>query len=127
MEVRDDEVRVVGEEVERRAREIDTGEAADEEGEQEAKRHQHRGREPDFPSPHRADPVEHLDPRRHRNEETHDREEGQEDRAGREHVVSPHAQGQRADGDGREDHALVAENGLTREDGDDLGDHAKDG
>src|SRR5699024_8520322 len=53
-------------------------------------------------------------------------EERQQDRAGGEHVVRPHRHGQQPDGQGGEDQACVAEERLTREDGEDLGDHAEE-
>ena len=56
-----------------------------------------------------------------------EREERQQDRAGGEHVVRPHRDGQRADADGGEDQALVTEHRLAGEDRDDLAHHPEEG
>ena len=77
--------------------------------------------------PHGADPVEELDAGRHGDEQAQEGEERQQHRAGGEHVVGPHTGGQGGDGHGGEDHALVAEDRLAREDREDLGHDAEEG
>ena len=66
--------------------------------------------------------LKNFTPGRHRDQERQQREERQQDRAGDEHVVGPHRDRQRADADGGEDQALVAEQRFTAEDRQDLGD-----
>ena len=120
VEVGHHEVGVVGGEVNRWRRQHDSRDATHEECEEEADAEQHGCRERELAVPHGADPVEELDAGRHGDEQAEEREEGQQDGAGGEHVVRPHAGGQRRDGHGGEDHALVAEDRLAGEDGEDL-------
>ncbi len=126
MEVRDDEVRVGDVEVERGRGEDDAGEAAEEEGDEEADGPQHRCLEGEGPLPHGPDPVEELHTRRHGDEEGHEREEGQQHAARHVHVVRPHRDGEPGDGDRGADEAHVAEDGLAREDREDLRDDAEE-
>src|SRR6266704_3361955 len=88
--------------------------AADDEHRDEADGEEHRRLELDRSTPHRRDPVEHLDPARHRDRERDDHErEARGDRdAGREHVVHPDAERQEPDCDGREGDRLVPEDRL---------------
>ena len=122
VEVGDHEVGVGDLPVQRRAGQQHTGQAAQQEGDQEAEGEQHRRLEGQLPLPHGADPVHELDAGRHRDQVGEEGEEGQQHRAGGEHVVRPHRQRQGADGEGREDHALVAEQRLAAEHRDDLAD-----
>ena len=126
VEVRDDEVSVGDVEVDRRRRQHDAGQATEEERDEEADREQHRGVEDELSSPHGADPVEELHARRDGDQIGQQGEERQQYGAGREHVVCPHRDGQRRDRDGREDQALVAEDGLTAVDRYDLRDDAEE-
>ena len=126
VEVRDDEVAVGQVEVERRAGQDDAGQAAEEEGDEEAHRPQHRGGHDDLAAPHRADPVEELHAGRHRDEHRHHREERQEHLSGDVHVVRPDARRQGRDGDRGEDEGLVAEDRLAREDRQHLADDAEE-
>ena len=87
--MRDDEIGVVGGEVDRGRGEHHPGQATHQEGEQETDREQHRSLERDLSSPHRPDPVEEFDPGRNGDEQRQKREERKEHRAGREHVVRP--------------------------------------
>ena len=122
VEVGDHEVGVLGAEVDRRRGEHDPADPAEGEYVDHPDRPDHRRREAQVAAPHRGDPVEDLDSGRDRDEQRGQREEGQVDRTGREHVVGPHAHRQRPDGDHREDHEPVAEEGLAREDRDHLAD-----
>ncbi len=80
-----------------------------------------------FPPHSRRQPIEDLDPRRHRD---HHRGEDEEriarwSHAHGEHVVRPYAQADKADADRCSHHRRITEDGLAREDGDDLVDEAR--
>src|SRR5882757_7524145 len=77
VEVRHHEVGVRHVEVDGRRRQQDAGQAAEQEGDQEADREQHRRLEGQLPLPHGADPVEELDPGRNGDQEGGEGEEGQ--------------------------------------------------
>ena len=90
---------------------------------------QQRRLELDRAAPQRGDPVEHLDAGRHGDEERAEHHE-HEDRLGdrrREHVVRPGQEAEERDRDGRRGDRLVAEDRLSREHRQDLGDDAEAG
>ena len=109
VEVGHDEVGVADMEVQRRRGQDDPGEPAEQERGQEPQGEQHGRLEGELPAPDRAGPVEELDPGRHRDEERQRAEEREQHHAGGEHVVGPHAGGQAADRQRREDQTLVTE------------------
>ena len=104
------------------ADEHDAGEAGDEELEEEADAEHHGHGEDDLAAPYGRQPVEDLDAGRHGDDHGGEDEEGVAGRthADGEHVVRPDAEADEADGDRRSDHGGIAEDGLAREDGDDL-------
>ena len=126
VEVRHHEVGVGDVEIQWRAGQHHPGQAARQEGHQEAKGEQHRRLEGEVPLPHGADPVEEFDAGGNRYQERHERKERQQNSSRDEHVVRPHRHRQCADGDGGVDQGGVAEHRLAGEHRDDLGDDAEE-
>ena len=124
VQVGDDPISVVDREVHRGRRRPDAVDPSDQEHRDEAEREQHGGFEAELPAPERGQPDEEQHARRDRDQLGRHAEERQLDGSGREHVMRPHAEGQRRDQQEREDHAPIAEDRLAREDRDDLGDDA---
>ena len=122
VDVRDDEVRVRGVDVDRHGGEVDPGEAADHEHRDEAEREQHRRLEVDPPLPKRREPGEDLDPGRdgdhHRRDHHRHAQPGRH--PGHEHVVRPDREAEHEDRHQRERHQPVAEDRLPRHHGDHL-------
>ena len=83
----------------------------------------------DRPAPQRRDPVEDLHARGHGDQEAREHEEGEHDgrHRRREHVVRPHEHAEERDARGGRGDRLVAEDGLAREHGQDLGEDAEGG
>ena len=122
MEMRHHEIGVMVLEVYRRHRQHQPGESTDGEHHNEPQREQHRRLEGHGTSPHRGNPVEHLDPCRHRNQHGRVHEEqlpGQRHTHGK-HVVSPDDERQERDRRCRIDHRAVAKQRLARKGGNDL-------
>ena len=120
VEVRDNEVTVGYVEVQRWCRQDDSGQASEQEGDHEAHRPQHGRVEGDGAPPHGADPVEELHARRDSDQHRHQGKERQIDRTRDVHVVRPHCETESSYCHGGEDQALIAEDGFTRKDRNDL-------
>ena len=127
VEVGHDEVRVRQLEVEAGRRQHHPRHATDHEDDQEPEREEQRRGEDQLATPQRSDPVEELHPGRDGDEHRRGAEERQEDVAGGEHVVGPHADRQRGDGQGGQHQAPVAEHRPPGEHGEDLGHDAEVG
>jgi len=126
VEVRDDEVAVGHVEVQRWCRQDDSGQASEQESDHETHRPQHGRVEGNGAPPHGADPVEELHARWDGDQHRHQCEERQIHRTSDIHVVRPHREAEGSDRHGGEDQALVAENGFTRENRDDLAGDAEE-
>ena len=126
VEVRNHEVGVGDVEVQRRAGQDDAGQAAEQEGGQEADRPEHGRGHGDVAAPHGADPVEELHPGRDGDQEGHEGEERQVHRTGSEHVMRPHRHRQSRDQQRRRHQADVAEHRLLAEHRQDFGDDAEE-
>ena len=129
VDVRDHEVGFVDLPVDRKDRQEDARDPADQEQGDEAHAEQQRRLEFDRPAPQRGDPVEHLHARRHRDQERAEHHE-HEDRLGYrrgEHVVRPREEAEERDRDGRGGDRLVAEDRLAREHRQDLRDEPEAG
>ncbi len=125
VEMGNDEVTIGLLEVDRGAGMHDAAEAADREFDEKAHSEQHRGGKPQAPAPYGRDPAKNLDAGRDRNEHRGYRERAVRHRshAGREHVMAPHAVGQKRNQDQRVRHHRIAEQGLAREHRDYFRDH----
>ena len=117
MEVSEHEVGVVHREIERRLTEHKSGDAARDEERDEADGKEHRHGEAYACAPERAQPVEGLDGRGHADGKRQHRERHGRARvhAADEHVMSPDEEAQEADGEHREDHRAIAEDGFAGE------------
>ena len=122
MEVRDHKIRVAQLPVEGRDGEHDAGEPGDQKLKQEADAEHHGRGEDDLAAPERGQPVEDLDARGHGDHHGGKDEEGVCGRAHAdgEHVVRPDAQADEADAHRCRHHGRIAEDGLAREDRNDL-------
>ena len=127
VEVGDEEQAVVEHEVGRRHGEQHAGHAADDEGDHEAERPQHRRREDDAAAVHREQPVVDLHARGHGDDHGGDAEDRIDvgARAHGEEVVQPDHEGEDADRHRRRDHRAVAEQRLARERGEHLREDAE--
>src|SRR5882724_4802604 len=75
VEMGDDEIGVVQLPVERGGRQHDTGQAGDEELDEESEAEEHGSGKPKFSAPERTDPIEDLDPGRYADDHgRHDKE-----------------------------------------------------
>src|SRR5467141_1473263 len=129
VEVRHHVVGVLQLDVDRHDRQHQAGEAPEGEHEQEAHREQHRRLEGERPLPHRRHPVEHLHARGHRDQHrrVHEEQLAGHRHARRVHVVRPHDERDDRDRRGGVHHRGVAEQRLSGERRDHLGDDAEGG
>ena len=129
VEVGHQEKAVVQHEVRRRHGQQHAGHAADDEGDHEAERPQHRRGIDDPAAIHREEPVEDLHAGRHRDDHRGDAEDRVDVGAGAhgEEVVQPDREGQDADRHRRHDHRAVAEQRLAGEGRDHLREDAEGG
>ncbi len=106
---------------------VQSGQSANREQEDERNRVTHRRRQTDRPLVHRGHPVEHLDRRRNRNRKRQRAEDDRRQRThpGREHVVAPDQEAQQGDRDRRVSDEAISEDPLVAVDADQVADDAE--